>query len=71
MEFAESLEDTVIKEQESEQICDVCSREMTLNVKRKKRNRWDKGFAVYECVCGNKFRKRSVNEILRDLGEKQ
>ena len=64
------IEEAVAKERQSEQICDACGRIMTLNVKRKKRNRWDKGFAVYECVCGNKFRKGSVNEILRDLQER-
>ena len=71
MTYRVSLEDEISHEQEDESTCSECGLKTTLNVKRKKRNRWDKGFAVWECACGNKFRKRTVNEILRDLGEKE
>ena len=66
-----TIEDLVIGCQDDESICEQCGSKMTLNIIRKKRNRWDKGHAMYECSCGNGFRKRSVNEILRDLGEEK
>ena len=51
--------------------CEACGRTMTLKVIRKKQNRYDKGHFMYVCSCGNKFSKRTFNEVLRDLGEKE
>lgn len=66
-----SLDEIVAECQEDEKICMECGLEMKLITHRKKKNRWNKGHFTYECSCGNKFRKRTVNEILRDMGEKE
>lgn len=54
-----------------EPICEACGLQMTLEVVLKKRNRYDKGHSMYVCSCGNKFRKRTYNEVLRDFGDKE
>lgn len=59
--------DDYSKEVEAEKICDNCGAEMKFT-KKPKKNRWSKESSYYTCECGNKFRKRTRNEILRDLG---
>lgn len=65
------LDKEIKKNIAEDSICEQCGRTMTLEVVRKRRNRYDKGHFMYICSCGNKFRKRTLNEILRDLGEKE
>ena len=56
---------------QSEIICDNCSSYMT-EIKRSKKNSYSKCNTVYKCEnCGNQFRKRTTNEVLRDLGYRQ
>lgn len=62
--------DPVQEEIKTENICEICHREMTLITIRKKKYKYDKGHSMYSCVCGNKLRKRTYNEVLRDLGER-
>ena len=58
-------------ELEQESICNICNCEMDIIHKKKKRNRFDKEHTTYECsICGFKHRKRTQNEILRDMGER-
>jgi predicted RNA-binding Zn-ribbon protein involved in translation (DUF1610 family) len=53
----------------NESICPVCHIEMVCT-KRKRSNRYKKHSTVYDCpVCGFHHRKRTMNEILRDIGE--
>lgn len=66
-----SLEDKVHNEQELEQYCDYCGLPMKLIKFRSKKNRWEKPHAKHVCDCGNEFRVRSINEILRDLQIKE
>jgi hypothetical protein len=61
------------QELKNESICEICGRTMELIVIRKKKNQWDKGHKMFQCVesCGNIRRKRTFNELLRDLGERE
>ena len=60
--------DRIKLEKDSEKICDVCGFTMS-ETKRKKRI---KERTFYTCSeCGNRHRKRTTNEILRDLGLKE
>jgi hypothetical protein len=61
------------QEKQKEPICEICGRTMELIVIRKKKNQWDKGHKMFQCVesCGNIRRKRTFNELLRDLGERE
>jgi len=59
------------KQIESESICTICNCEMQIIHKEGKRHKYDKNHTMYECqICGFKHRKRTQNEILRDLGER-
>lgn len=61
--------DQVQTELRTESICPQCSIEMDLIKNTKKKNHFDKENRVYKCsVCGFTHRKRTLNEILRDLG---
>ena len=62
--------DPVQEEIKNEKICEICHREMILTTIRKKRNKYDKGHSMYNCICGNQLRKRTYREVLRDLGER-
>ena len=64
-------DDRIKDELENESICEQCGRGMKLTKIRSKKNRWDKGHSMYDCVCGNQLRKRTFNETLRDLGERE
>jgi DNA-directed RNA polymerase subunit M/transcription elongation factor TFIIS len=66
----EDFSDIIRKERESEAFCGLCGLEMTL-VKGKRRKKYDKPSDVYVCTCGNRFRVRSLNELLRDIGERE
>jgi len=71
MEF-KNIEERVKEAQQDGEICGVCGFKIGLHIIRKKRNSYDKGHEMYECSqCENKFRKRTVNEILRDIGERK
>jgi predicted RNA-binding Zn-ribbon protein involved in translation (DUF1610 family) len=53
----------------NESICPECDIEMIFT-KKKRSNRWKKESSYYDCpVCGYHHRKRTINEILRDIGE--
>lgn len=53
----------------NEHICPECGIEMNCT-KKKKSNRWKKESTYYDCpICGFHHRKRTLNEILRDIGE--
>jgi len=65
------LSELIQNEKVSDSICEQCHRKMKLKVIHKARTRFNKHHKMYECICGNKFRKRSRNEILRDLGERE
>ena len=59
------------KELQGENICPQCNIEMDED-KKPKKNRFDKERTIYTCyVCGHTHRKRTGNEILRDLGYKK
>jgi RNase P subunit RPR2 len=59
------------KQIDSESICEICHTEMTIIHKEGKRFKYDKNHTMYECsICGFKHRKRTQNEILRDIGER-
>lgn len=59
------------KQVDSESICEICHCEMKIIHKESKRYKHDKEHTMYECkICGFKHRKRTQNEILRDLGER-
>lgn len=67
----DSKHDKYINQVQSESMCDVCSYPMQL-VKGQKRKKYGKSNDYYVCPnCGNKFRCRTQNEILRDLGERE
>ncbi len=56
---------------ENESICELCNCEMKVIHKEGKRFKYDKDHTMYECrVCGFRHRKRTENEILRDIGER-
>ncbi len=58
------------KQVESESICNICNCEMKVIHKEGKRFRYDKEHTMYQCpICGNKHRKRTQNEVLRDIGK--
>lgn len=60
------------KQLDSESICELCHCEMKVVVKKGKQFKYDKNHTMYECsICGFKHRKRTQNEILRDLGERE
>lgn len=49
--------------------CPDCNIKMPIYSKGKKKNKYDKEKTIYKCsVCGFTHRKRTLNEILRDLG---
>jgi len=51
-----------------ESLCPICHTEMTME-KHKKKTHYSKEKTVYKCpICGFKHRKRTQNEILRDMG---
>ena len=59
------------KQTDSESICELCNTEMDIVNKEGKRFKYDKDHTMYECkICGFKHRKRTQNEILRDMGER-
>lgn len=59
------------KATEQDHICDNCAYPMKL-IKGPKRKKYGKINDYYHCDnCGNRFRKRTQNEILRDLGERE
>ena len=59
------------KQTDSEAICELCNCEMKVVHKEGKRFKYDKDHTMYECsICGFKQRKRTHNEILRDLGKR-
>jgi len=56
------------REHQTENICPECLIQMDTIFKGKKVNRYDKERTVYKCfVCGFTHRKRTLNEVLRDL----
>jgi uncharacterized protein with PIN domain len=58
--------------QRDESVCNVCNTEMTLVKAKRRKNRWDKCHDFYVCpACGFTHRKRTYNEILRDIGERE
>lgn len=59
------------KQTDSENICALCNCEMEIIHKESKRFKYDKEHTVYGCdICGFTHRKRTQNEILRDMGER-
>lgn len=55
---------------QNENICECCGSIMT-KIKKKQKNRYSKKNSIYKCEsCGNQFRERTNNEILRDLGHR-
>ena len=55
------------KQMINESICDECGVEMTEN--KLDRRKYGKENTYFECdICGNKNRKRTINEIARDCG---
>jgi len=51
-----------------ESICPECNIEMDID-KKKKSNHYGKERTIYTCyICGFTHRKRTQNEILRDMG---
>lgn len=59
------------KQLDLESICGECNCEMYIIHKEGKRYKYDKNHTMYECsICGFKHRKRTQNEILRDLGDR-
>jgi ssDNA-binding Zn-finger/Zn-ribbon topoisomerase 1 len=49
-------------------ICDECNMPMKL-IKGKTRKKYGKYNDYYKCDnCGNQFRRRTENEVLRDIG---
>lgn len=55
----------------SEGVCDVCSAPMNLVKGKPRANKYDKKHDVFECtLCPHRFRARTQNEILRDMGER-
>lgn len=56
------------KQLKDESICPECNIEMDIE-KHKKKNHFDKERTIYKCyICGITHRKRTQNEILRDMG---
>ena len=59
------------KQTDSESICELCNVEMEIVHKEGKRYKYDKDHTMYECkICGFKHRKRTQNEILSDMGNR-
>jgi hypothetical protein len=59
------------KQTDSESICGECNVEMKIIHKEGKRFKYDKNRTRYECpICKNTHRKRTQNEILRDMGKR-
>ena len=57
------------KQKASESICDQCGEQM--KVDKKPRKKYGKHNTTYTCeFCGHTHRKRTQNEILRDVGER-
>lgn len=60
------------KEKQNESICPLCNIEMDFIKGKPKADRWDKFHDYYVCpVCGFRHRRRTYNEILRDIGERE
>lgn len=66
-----SIEDRIHNERELEMYCDYCGLRMEMVKGNSKKTRFSKPNDKWVCRCGNSFRVRSFNEILRDLGEKE
>ena len=67
-------ENSVIRKYEKatkdENICDACNMPMKF-IKGKTRKKYGKYNDYYKCDnCGNQFRRRTQNEVLRDIGER-
>ncbi len=59
------------KQVDDENICNECEVEMEVVHKEGKRYKYDKDHTMYKCsICGFTHRKRTQNEILRDMGER-
>lgn len=71
LSHSDKLKSDYDKQVESESICSICNIEMKIVHKEGKRFKYDKEHTMYECsICGFKHRKRTQNEILRDMGER-
>jgi len=59
------------KEIANEKICDQCGSDMKEIKRPRTRKKYGKHMTTYECTfCNHVHRKRTQNEILRDLGER-
>jgi hypothetical protein len=63
-----SLSTKILQEETKDKTCPECGREM--NVERKVKGKpYKSPVDIYKCKCGYECRKRTMKEILRDLGE--
>ena len=65
--FQDSISTKILQEEEQDKLCPYCGLKMK-EIKIKKGRSYKSPISIYRCNCGFECRKRTMREILRDLG---